>query len=1540
MPLLTDVSITFDTHNDDKNQTTVVHVFVKNRQSTTATPEQDSSFISNRLAYDRYLVGGDLHGQGNNPYLASGIGLASLQYFDDPSSHTFSLPLRPGPIGLEEIVLPAVNIHIQPDVNDRWIFNYTVKFTFDDGPPDHRVRSFAFSSDSLVPGIILDQDNRNYSGICAENPLVPSPVPNKPTSTAMLHSVRLDIATHDDDDDDKDGDTRLDVFIGNRLNGSTLQRIVEAQDIFSGEHFDAPSTKSITWTVDPTTPEIAPIAMADIALPVIDIRITPTGLLGRDRWIFDYRLTFTFTDPANADQKGLVFSTRTDGVILDQDNNVFRGVYQGGSFPTVTPPTAPVLSSRPIDHTGTPKLIPVSLLQAKLNEFINNRNDTDTSHFPPLRKVRLDNSGKFNSVTLPESYLDVRSITAVQGGVAYVSSPTSLGQLTTFLNIDNVYFNTINSASLTARIDPADPAPLTITLKFDTSSSDSELVTTLLGGVDFTDFEISLRLTLGVTHRVSLFRVDQSMVDLMTWIPDIHDMTVTTDHVDEGGVTFFRYTGTFLGQPVDLVTPIGDKNKVFGEQVVQVHLTTDSRFDPGGTVRQRIRNDILSRLGTPDAITGDSPRDGINALVTSLLLGGTADDEHNIDGNNTVLDRIGFEGDNLAIYYTGAPNGFVPQTPENFPADWDFSPGTLANIDHIVVLMMENRSFDHMVGYLSLPVAQGGAGRTDIDGLKGGESNTFNGTTFPSFPLTSTFFSPDPPHGHEPTHRAINGGLMDGFVRSWVEEYGPEQAAQIMGHHTADTVPTYDALARDFAVGHRWFASHPGPTFVNRFYELTGWPNISSRGFWEFHDSSPIRPAFTETILDYLSDAQGRALIDPVTGRPVTWTYFEQGYCFLRFFEKHTFDAEHIVTLDDADRGFFTLAKSGNLPSVSFVEPHFIELPPDANADGPIADVKDGQAFVQKIVDHVVASPAWDSTLLLVVYDEHGGFYDHVPPAAAERVSPDLPVDTHGVRVPAFVVSPWVGAGTVFGSDSPPSGAGSAVRRNDLHFDHTSILKTIARRFLSKNPPYLGARYAAANDLSAVVGEQKRPTQFRPFIRYNFQFSASQMMLGVKDTNPAPGGALWQLASDGSAAQDFSFEEAGQGFWYIRSRVSSLYLTAHGPNVGQTARGEPVAAATPPPIDPVVILDVKFVPGEPPAGSDPTRPSPGAERQHWALRPLRDSSDGRKQFLAVNRGFLGRALQPSQVQESGPVVLGNLPVGTSPETFAWKVDSPALPAVSPQWSEWESLGGSFSFGPGAASWASGRLDVFGVGADKALYHKWFDNTWSEWESLGGTCELEPAAVSWGNGRIDCFTGFLSGTRPAPVRRALQHKWFDNGRWSDWEGLGGDHNTGPGAASWGSGRLDVFGLGNSMQLFHKWFDNGIWSDWERLGGTWTSAPAAVSWGNGRIDCFVRGTDRAMWHKWFDNGQWSELESLGGDFNTGPGAASWASGRLDVFGVGTDNALYHKWFDNGRWSDWESLGGTWTSNPAAVSWGSNRIDCFVRGTDHAVWHKWLG
>jgi len=116
-----------------------------------------------------------------------------------------------------------------------------------------------------------------------------------------------------------------------------------------------------------------------------------------------------------------------------------------------------------------------------------------------------------------------------------------------------------------------------------------------------------------------------------------------------------------------------------------------------------------------------------------------------------------------------------------------------------------------------------------------------------------------------------------------------------------------------------------------------------------------------------------------------------------------------------------------------------------------------GQQLVQKVVEAVVTSPQWSKTLLIITYDEHGGFYDHVPPPAATKVSLES-LDTYGVRVPTFVISPWVKGGTVHDGIVVGGGGGgvSTTERTNLHFDHTSILKTIARRFMSQTPPLYG----------------------------------------------------------------------------------------------------------------------------------------------------------------------------------------------------------------------------------------------------------------------------------------------------------------------------------------------------------------------------------------------------------------------------------------------------------------------------------------------------
>src|ERR1035438_7541040 len=171
--------------------------------------------------------------------------------------------------------------------------------------------------------------------------------------------------------------------------------------------------------------------------------------------------------------------------------------------------------------------------------------------------------------------------------------------------------------------------------------------------------------------------------------PAIENMAVKTDHIVDF-VPFLRYTGTFLHQPVDLVSS-DSKGNLFVEQVIKVDLDLGGAFDPGETVRQTIRDKIFERLATPDAITSTTPRDGINSMVTSWLLGGVADDEENTDENNAMIQYIevlpanpelGIVEDTLVISYAGPRNVFVPQPPADWPPA-DFSPGLLANIDHI-----------------------------------------------------------------------------------------------------------------------------------------------------------------------------------------------------------------------------------------------------------------------------------------------------------------------------------------------------------------------------------------------------------------------------------------------------------------------------------------------------------------------------------------------------------------------------------------------------------------------------------------------------------------------------------------------------------------------------------------------------------------------------------------------------------------------------------------------------------------------------------------
>jgi hypothetical protein len=318
--------------------------------------------------------------------------------------------------------------------------------------------------------------------------------------------------------------------------------------------------------------------------------------------------------------------------------------------------------------------------------------------------------------------------------------------------------------------------------------------------------------------------------------------------------------------------------------------------------------------------------------------------------------------------------------------------------------------------------------------------------------------------------------------------------------------------------------------------------------------------------------------------------------------------------------------------------------------DEPPSDIRNSQKFIRDLVETVVASPKWNKTLMILTYDEHGGFYDHVPPPNAVPVAPGM-LQTTGIRVPCFVISPWVKGGSAFGSDT-------------LHFDHTSILKTIVRRFMSNNPPYMGARYAAAHDLSEILDTQIRPGPFRPFIPYTLVYAASKMCLGVQNASLSAAAPIVQLSPNpNDLAQDFRFEDAGNGFFYIRT-LSNLYVTVPGADTvltrggtatnGGASRGSSNAGNAP---GQGLIQDVKYSPRQ--IGSS-VGPSPAL--QLWKLTSASLSPLERDLYVISSQEYPTLVLQPANPSQSQSlIVLGPADGGTGGidrTQKSWKVTSP------------------------------------------------------------------------------------------------------------------------------------------------------------------------------------------------------------------------------------------------------------------------------------------
>ncbi|MFM0063610.1 alkaline phosphatase family protein [Paraburkholderia aspalathi] len=382
------------------------------------------------------------------------------------------------------------------------------------------------------------------------------------------------------------------------------------------------------------------------------------------------------------------------------------------------------------------------------------------------------------------------------------------------------------------------------------------------------------------------------------------------------------------------------------------------------------------------------------------------------------------------------------------------------NIKTIIIVMMENRSFDHVLGYLSLD-------GKDVNGLSADPTwlenftNLYGGKTYPIHALSpSTQLIPDPPHDRTPISTQIktpcaNGGCpeLGGFVASYATRNPPlADLSMVMGYYTAGALPVYDFFAKNFTICDSWFAPLPTGTQANRLMAMAG------------------ESAISDNVSGFLPEQS--LVYDWLTAHGASWCVYQSGGFFPFFSLMPKWLPEIVTSLAlplDGNGGRFRRysrfkedwTNSSNLPQVIFIEPEYTDGPHRVpNDDHSPTGVAPGQAFLADIYQTISASKRWDETLMIVTYDEHGGFFDHVSPLEISTDVAGYQFQTTGLRVPAFLVSPCVAPGGVFSGD----------------LDHTSILQLLADKFNA------GGTYSAPvsartqlSKLSSALSETRTP---------------------------------------------------------------------------------------------------------------------------------------------------------------------------------------------------------------------------------------------------------------------------------------------------------------------------------------------------------------------------------------------------------------------------------------------------------------------------------
>jgi phospholipase C len=402
----------------------------------------------------------------------------------------------------------------------------------------------------------------------------------------------------------------------------------------------------------------------------------------------------------------------------------------------------------------------------------------------------------------------------------------------------------------------------------------------------------------------------------------------------------------------------------------------------------------------------------------------------------------------------------------------------MERVKHIVVLMMENRSFDHMLGYLQLLDDQ-----KEVTGPGGAKPITYRGEPRGPVYLTKTAFpkSMDPPHGKREIAKQINGGAMDGFIESFAREKDLPAPWRVMGYYTYRELPVYDYFAHNFLICDRWFSSVPSSTWPNRLYSLVGTCDADREGLFDHNQVLYDLPSFVRHLKDNDDPRTWRWYSwDPGTLRLVDGNYsLAKGFHHDHFRRvvQHAMEprreayGDEVAAIIRLGTGFLEDAANGDLPSVAWIDPNFVDLSileANSNDDHPPSDIRSGQELVMMVFRALAESPCWKETMLIVTYDEHGGFYDHLAPGPPPEDKPQFP--TYGVRVPAFVVSPFVKPCTV----------------SHTTFDHTSIIRTILERFgvpgaveeMAKDAPRVGKAENLGRLLTRDPGDDAGPPDY------------------------------------------------------------------------------------------------------------------------------------------------------------------------------------------------------------------------------------------------------------------------------------------------------------------------------------------------------------------------------------------------------------------------------------------------------------------------------